>query len=176
MKAIARSLLLLLFAALLLIQLSCKPRSHQLSTTPETASTQSVVAASNSQPPEAQAQENGAGRERGDSVNYAQRAQERFERMKTALTLTEDQAQKVQTILDQQHTAIQSLRGDQSIPRDQRMAKVRELRDNENSQIRALLTPDQQTKWDAEVQRREQEMAARRAQWLQGGFGGGFPQ
>jgi len=173
----------ILVALILLLQPSCKPKSNPPSTATESSSAEpaatSLVSnpvspqASPEQTPSHSAQEPGWTR-----ANYAQRAKQRFEQIKTALALTDDQTQKAQAIMDQRHSDMQALRANQTLTREQRMAQAKELRDNADTQIRSLLTPDQQTKWDGLVQQREQEMAAHRAQWQQGGgFGGqGAPQ
>lgn len=59
------------------------------------------------------------------------------------LSLTADQKTKVEAILKDEQTAIVGL-----APEDRR-SKGKEIRDSHDAQIRALLTPEQQTKFDA---------------------------
>lgn len=79
---------------------------------------------------------------------------ERLQRMTQALDLTADQQQKVRPILENETQQMDTLRGDPSVPRDQRWDKARAIMDTTKSQIKPLLNPDQQKKYD--------EMTARR--------------
>ncbi|HEX4085527.1 MAG TPA: hypothetical protein VHY22_11485 [Chthoniobacteraceae bacterium] len=73
--------------------------------------------------------------------------------MTKALDLTADQQSKIKPILDTEVSAVQSAREDTaSAPKD-KFAKIRDARETANSQITAVLTPDQQTKFEAMHQR-----------------------
>ena len=67
-----------------------------------------------------------------------------------AVTLTDDQKTKITAIYDADQKKMQDLF--QSQDPDMR-TKMQAMRTDENKQIRALLTPDQQTKFDAMPQR-----------------------
>jgi len=74
---------------------------------------------------------------------------EMLERLKTAVNLTDDQTAKVKAIFQDQREKMEALRGDESLSREDRRAKMMELMKAGHDQIRALLTPDQQQKFDA---------------------------
>jgi protein CpxP len=105
-------------------------------------------APSNNQP---SAQENGGGH-RGP-MDPAQRTQE----LTKKLNLTSDQQTKVQQILQSESSQMESLRSDSSLSQQDRHSKMMDIHQAGDTQIRALLDPDQQKKWDA--------MQAKRGQW-----------
>jgi protein CpxP len=76
------------------------------------------------------------------------------------LNLTADQQTKAQSIFESEHSKMDSIRQDDSLSQDDRHAKMMEIHKGTDTQIRALLDPDQQKKWD--------EMQAKRGQWMQG--------
>jgi Spy/CpxP family protein refolding chaperone len=69
---------------------------------------------------------------------------ERFERMRTELNLTEQQTTAVRTILDETRNEYRALRAELR-------PRFEEPRMKARSRIRALLTPEQQQKFDAMV-------------------------
>jgi len=76
--------------------------------------------------------------------------------MKTALSLTDDQAQKIQAIMEKQRPAMEAIRNDQSLSREDRMAKFKELRDATQAEIAPLLSPEQIAAYQALRQQRMQ--------------------
>jgi Spy/CpxP family protein refolding chaperone len=86
-------------------------------------------------------------------------------RLTEQLNLTSDQQAKVQAILEDQQKQRETLMQDSSLSQDDRRAKGMELRKKTMSDIRAVLTPDQQKQFD--------EMQAKREQEMKGGGGGG---
>ena len=72
-----------------------------------------------------------------------------LERLTTELSLTPDQQAKIKPILESFHTTIQGLRQDTSLAQQDKMAKIKEARATETTQINAILTPDQQTQYAA---------------------------
>jgi Spy/CpxP family protein refolding chaperone len=64
------------------------------------------------------------------------------------LNLTDDQKAKILPILQDTHTQSQSLRKDTSLSLEDRRAKMRELHEKSMTQIRGLLTAEQQAKMD----------------------------
>ncbi|HXE07839.1 MAG TPA: hypothetical protein VN612_08085 [Acidobacteriaceae bacterium] len=84
---------------------------------------------------------------------------QRVERLDAAVTLTADQKTKVKAIYDADQKKMEDMRTAQD---PDMMTKMRAMREDENKQIRALLTPEQQTKFDAMPQGRGR-----------GGMGGG---
>ncbi len=73
-----------------------------------------------------------------------------MERMTKTLDLTPEQQAKIGPILDQARPQMEAARQESK-------QKVRAIRDNVRSQIRPLLTPAQQQKWDA-IQKARQDM------------------
>jgi hypothetical protein len=151
---------------------ACKPAPppppSALATPPPAPSVAAATAPGAEKPPRPEAAPGGGpggdgprgGGSRGD---FAQRAQERLDRLKTDLALTDDQVEKIKTIFAQQVTSMQSLRGDESLDREQRMARMKEAREAVDAQVAAILTPEQKSKWDEVRKQREAEMAERRA-------------
>ena len=74
---------------------------------------------------------------------------QRTEMLSKQLKLTSDQQSKVLDVLKSQQSQMEKLRSDSSISQDDRRSKMMDIRKSSNEKIRALLTPDQQTKYDA---------------------------
>jgi protein CpxP len=74
--------------------------------------------------------------------------EKRTEMLTKQLKLTSDQQPKVLDILKTTQTQMQSLRSDSSVSQDDRHSKMMEIHKTSNDQIRALLDPTQQKKWD----------------------------
>lgn len=65
------------------------------------------------------------------------------------LNLTSDQQAKLKPILEDQRKQMDQIHNDSSLSRDDRFSKMQQLRSSSDTQIRALLTEDQQKKFDA---------------------------
>lgn len=85
----------------------------------------------------------------------AQRTQE----LTKKLNLNADQQNKVQAALDAERSQMDTVRQDSSLSPQDRRAKMMDLHKGTDAQIREILDPAQQTKWD--------EMQAKRQQWMQ---------
>ena len=81
----------------------------------------------------------------------------RTEMMTKELSLTSDQQPKVLDALKSEQSQMQKLHSDSSLSQEDRRAKMMDIRKSTNDQVRALLNPDQQKKFD--------EMQSRREQW-----------
>jgi protein CpxP len=79
-----------------------------------------------------------------------------LEHMTKTLDLTPDQQAKIRPILEQAKPQMEAAR-------QESRQKVKAVRDNVRSQIRPLLTPPQQQKWDAIQKAREDMRKAREA-------------
>jgi protein CpxP len=90
---------------------------------------------------------------------------ERTRELTKKLKLTSDQQTKVQAVLQSEHTQMESLRQDSSLSQQDRRAKMMDIHQSGDAQIRGLLDSTQQAKWD--------EMQAKREQWMQKGKQGG---
>jgi protein CpxP len=70
--------------------------------------------------------------------------------------LDADQAAKVKAIFQKQREAGQPVWNDASLSQEQKREKMRAMREESNKEIRALLTPEQQTKFDAVLKEMQQ--------------------
>ncbi|MFZ0278868.1 MAG: hypothetical protein WA254_19775 [Candidatus Sulfotelmatobacter sp.] len=73
------------------------------------------------------------------------------------LNLTSDQQPKVLAALQSEHSQMESLHQDSSLSQDDRRAKMMDIHKSTDDQIRGVLDPTQQKKWD--------EMQAKHEQW-----------
>jgi protein CpxP len=78
------------------------------------------------------------------------------------LNLTSDQQTKVQDALTSEHSQMESLHQDASVSRDDRRAKMMDIRKSTDTQIRGILDSTQQKKWDDMQAQREQRMQGHR--------------
>lgn len=76
-----------------------------------------------------------------------------LEQLTASLNLTDAQKAKVQPIIDQARPQLQAIHQDA-------MAKAKAVMDTSISQLRPILTPEQQTKLDAEIKARQDMMNA----------------
>lgn len=82
----------------------------------------------------------------------------RLQHLSRKLNLTDDEKAKIKPILEDQQQKMQALRQDTSLSKQDRRAKFQELRQNYISQVRPILNPDQQAKFDQMIQKQEQRM------------------
>jgi Spy/CpxP family protein refolding chaperone len=75
-------------------------------------------------------------------------AENRLEEMSKQLNLTDDQKAKLKPVLQDEAQQLQAVHNDTSLSHDQKMAKVKEIREAHKPQINNVLTPDQQKKWE----------------------------
>jgi len=76
------------------------------------------------------------------------------------LNLSADQKTKVADIFKSEQEQMEKIHADTSASQQDRRAKMMDMHKASSDQIRALLNPDQQKKWD--------EMQAQRDQWVKG--------
>jgi Spy/CpxP family protein refolding chaperone len=81
--------------------------------------------------------------------------EKRTEMLTKQLKLTSDQQPKVLDIFKSEQSQMQSLWSDNSTAQDDRRSKMMEIHKTSNDQVRALLTPDQQKKFDTMQTRHE---------------------
>ncbi len=114
---------------------------------------------SNGQSTDQQApQAQGNGRRHHSPLDPAMRTQELTKKLK----LTTDQQTKVRGILETEKSQMEGLRQDTSSSQQDRHAKMMDIRQTSDGQIRTLLDSTQQKKWDAMQAKREQRMEHRR--------------
>jgi periplasmic protein CpxP/Spy len=73
----------------------------------------------------------------------------RTEMLTKQLKLTSDQQAKVLDLFKSEQSQMEGLRSDSSLSQDDRHSKMMEIHKTTNDQVRALLDPDQQKKFDA---------------------------
>lgn len=84
----------------------------------------------------------------GGGRGGADRGADRLQRMATALSLTPEQSEKIKAIMEAQRPAMDAIRNDNTLSREDRRAKMQELRKTSEPEIQAILTPEQKTKWE----------------------------
>jgi hypothetical protein len=80
--------------------------------------------------------------------HFAASPADRLERMNRALNLSEAQKSKIKPILESESAKVKALRDDQSLTRQQKRDKIREIHLATFEQIKPLLTADQLKKHD----------------------------
>src|SRR5690242_10422485 len=108
---------------------------------------------SDSAAPQSQAQETHQGRHHRE-MDPAKRTQH----LTKKLNLSADQQSKVQGLLQDEQTQMEGMRQDTSGSQQDRRAKFMEVHKNTDDQIRAVLNPDQQKKWDEMLSERKDRM------------------
>ena len=93
-----------------------------------------------------------------------QAAAQRLQYMSTQLGLTEDQKEKIMPILMEEAPKAQAVKADTTLPQNEKVAKMMEIRNETNDRVKPLLTSAQQKKLDdmraQERQRVMQELKA----------------
>ncbi|MEO6846882.1 MAG: hypothetical protein ABI443_05455 [Chthoniobacterales bacterium] len=84
--------------------------------------------------------------------------------MKTKLSLTDDQVQKITPLLEQRMKDMKALRENKSIGRLEKMQQFRSSTDAYNQKLDTILTPEQRTKQAAFQKEMTEKMKQRRAE------------
>lgn len=74
---------------------------------------------------------------------------ERMQETAKELNLTEEQKQKLQAILREKLEKLRGLKDDTSLTREEKMEKIKAVREEITSEVKNILTPDQFDKWKA---------------------------
>jgi protein CpxP len=74
--------------------------------------------------------------------------EQRLQHLTKALNLTEDQQAKIKPILENESQQMQTLRQDTSVSQQDRWPKIQAIHDSTTSQIRPILTEEQQKKYE----------------------------
>jgi periplasmic protein CpxP/Spy len=83
---------------------------------------------------------------------------EQVARMTKRYNLSSDQQAQIKPILANQQQQMQALRQDSSLSREDRMAKMKSIRDDSSTKISALLNDSQKQKFAQDQQRRQEHM------------------
>jgi len=86
---------------------------------------------------------------------------ERLQQISEELKLSDEQKEKLKPVFQEQAKKARELRADKDLSKEDRLAKVKELREGMNTKLKAILTPEQLEKWNKlrkeGPQRRKQE-------------------
>ena len=74
--------------------------------------------------------------------------EERLKRMTEALNLTADQQAKIKSLMESEKAQMDKLRDDSSLEQDARRESAMKIRQETHVSVRAILTADQQAKFD----------------------------
>jgi len=83
---------------------------------------------------------------------------EQVARMTKRYNLSSDQQAQIKPILANQQQQMQALRQDSSLSREDKMAKMKSIREDSSSKIQALLNDGQKQKFAQDQQRRQEHM------------------
>jgi periplasmic protein CpxP/Spy len=86
-------------------------------------------------------------------------SQKHLQKLTKELNLSADQQAKVKSILDDQQQQFTTIRQDSSLSKADKKAKMEQVHDSSASQVRAILNPDQQTKFDAMMAKHKDKMS-----------------
>lgn len=84
--------------------------------------------------------------------------------MTKKLNLTADQQQQLLPILTERNQQMQAIRNDSSLSQQDRHAKMLAVREDSQSKIKTMLTPDQQKTYDGMLQQARERHGNKRAQ------------
>jgi len=76
-------------------------------------------------------------------------ARERMQETARELNLTDEQKQKLQSIVRERTEKLRELRQDNNLTREEKMEKFRAAREEINAEVKKVLTPEQFQKWQA---------------------------
>ena len=105
----------------------------------------------------------GGGDEQGRPRRGMPTVDDQVKNLTEKLSLTDDQQTKVKAILEDTHNQSSKIFQDDSLSREDKMAKIRTLREAGNGKIREVLTDDQKKKLD-DMQKEMQERMRQRQQ------------
>lgn len=107
-----------------------------------------LVAQTNTQPAQSQDQQMGEHHEHMGRMGGPMDPQAHVDHLSKMLNLTDDQKVKIKPIIESTDAQAQSIRQDTSLTPQDRRAKMRDLHEKTMTQIRGILTPEQQAKLD----------------------------
>jgi periplasmic protein CpxP/Spy len=100
-------------------------------------------------------QQGGKHHHRGGKNN----SQKHLQKLTKELNLSADQQAKVKSILDDQQQQFATIHQDSSLSKADKKAKMAQVHDSAASQVRAILNPDQQPKFDAMMAKHKDKMS-----------------
>jgi Spy/CpxP family protein refolding chaperone len=109
--------------------------------------------------PDASAQQPGNGQGRMGRMQMS--PDERLAQMTKRYNLSADQQTQIKPILANQQTQMMALRQDNSLSREDKMAKMKGIRDDSNTKIQAILNDSQKAKFAEDQQKMQERMQQR---------------
>jgi Spy/CpxP family protein refolding chaperone len=97
---------------------------------------------------QAQMQDQAPGPGPGGMRGHPPSSEERLQRLTQQLNLTSEQQQQIKPILENEVSQMQSAHQDNSLSQQDRMAKMQQIQHSAATQIKPILNPEQQTKFD----------------------------
>jgi Spy/CpxP family protein refolding chaperone len=85
-------------------------------------------------------------------------AENRLAMLTKKLNLTDIQTSAIKPILEAEAAALNALRQDTALSKEQKQSRISDIREAANNQINAILTPEQQAKW-AELKEHAESMS-----------------
>lgn len=82
--------------------------------------------------------------------------EQRADRLKQELGLSDDQTAKVKAVYEKNQDKFKALREDTALSEEDRRAKFREMMKSTMEEVAAILTPEQKTKFQEQMQRRRE--------------------
>jgi len=73
---------------------------------------------------------------------------ERFKELSEQLKLTDDQKEKLKPIVQEERKKVRELRDNKDLSRQDRVAKLKEIREDVSAKLKPILTPEQLEKWN----------------------------
>jgi periplasmic protein CpxP/Spy len=117
-------------------------------------------------PPAAgQGQGNGQGMGRGMGRRPMESVDDQIQHLSKKLNLSADQQAKLKPILEDQRKQMETIHSDTSLSREDRFSKMQALRQSSDTQIKSVLTDDQQKSFD----KMRADQQDRMKQWHKGG-------
>ena len=115
--------------------------------------------------PPAPAQQPGPGMGRGRDRRPMESVDDQIKHLSKKLNLTDDQQAKLKPVLEDQRKQMEQIHGDSSLSRQDRFSKMQALRQSSDTQIKSVLTEEQQKTFD----KMRAEQQDRMKQWRKGG-------
>jgi protein CpxP len=90
---------------------------------------------------------------------------DQLKHLSAKLNLSDDQQAKLKPILEDQRKQMEQIHNDTSLSREDQFSKMRELRQNSDTQIKSVLNEEQQKNFD----KMREEQRGRMGKWRRGG-------
>jgi periplasmic protein CpxP/Spy len=110
-------------------------------------------------------QQPGPGMGRGMGHRSMESVDDQIKHLSKKLNLTDDQQAKLKPILEDQRKQMEQIHSDSSLSREDRFSKMQALRQSSDTQIKSVLTEEQQKSFD----KMRAEQQDRMKQWRKGG-------